>query len=525
MKSQSTLLAYSLYGVCASLLLTACMVGPDYKEPQKPVAQHWIKNDGSVRENIAKNSHWWRVFNDPNLTHLITQGYHNNLSVQGAGVHVLQLRAQLAQSVGQLYPQQQAMTGNYSYYRTGGSSLQNVLPNVFYAALVGFSANWEIDFWGKYRRAIQSNDATFLSSLAAYDNALVTLTSDIATVYINIRTLQLLIYITQQNIQLQKTSLQLATSRYTAGQVSLQDVEQAKTELAETESTLPSQITQLQQQKDALAVLLGLPPDQVNPLILKQYGIPKAPTKVAVGIPKETLEKRPDVHQARLDAIAQSEAIGAAKANLYPAFSLVGTFTMASNTINNSAIVDMFNWSNRNITAGPGLNWPILNYGQITNSVRAQDAVFQQAVLNYVNVVLKAQQEVQDNITRYTEAKKAEHLLSKANQSAVLTTKLTIIRYREGEVDYTNVLYAEQQQLRVQTEWVQAQGEIPLALVALYRALGGGWQIRNGDDMVPKQIKDTMAARTNWGVLLEQKNHEPPKTMLQEIEQLYLPSW
>ena len=525
MKRTHILLSPCFYSAGLCLLLSSCMVGPDYKEPPKTIAQHWVKKDSSVRESIAQNTHWWTVFHDPNLSSLINQGYHNNLSLQGAGVRVLQVRAQLAQSVGQLYPQQQALYGNYNYYRMGGGYLQSVLPPTFYAALLGFSANWEIDFWGKYRRAIQSNDATFLASLAAYDHALVTLTSDIASVYVNIRTLQTLILVTEQNIQLQKASLKLANSRYRAGQVSLQDVEQAKTELAETEATLPSQITQLQQQKDALAVLLALSPDQVDKFILKKYGIPKSPLKVAVGIPKETLEKRPDIHQARLEAIAQSEAIGATKANLFPSLSLVGTFSLASNTINGSTINEMFNLSNLDITAGPALNWPILNYGQITNAVRVQDAAFQQALLSYLNVVLKAQQEVQDNITRFVEAKKAEALLLKANHSAIQSTKLTLIRYREGEVDYTSVLYAEQQQLRVQTEWVQAQGEVPLALIALYRALGGGWQIRGENDMVPKAIKDDMAKRTNWGNLLEQKNHEPPKTMAQEIEQLYLPSW
>lgn len=514
-----------LYGLLASLCLTSCMVGPDYKEPQKPIANHWVNKDASVKERRVENALWWTVFRDSNLTQLIDKGYHNNVSLQSAGVHILQMRAQLAQSVGSLYPQQQSVYGNYNYYRMGGSYLQNVLPPTFYAALLGFSANWEIDFWGKYRRAIQSNDATFLASLAAYDHALVTLTADIATAYINIRTLQSLIQVTQQNIQLQTTSLKLATSRYNAGQVSLQDVEQAKTELAETQATLPTQITQLQQQKDALAVLLGLPPDQVDQFIFKRHGIPKAPLKVAVGIPKNTLDKRPDIHQARLEAIAQSEAIGATKASLYPSLSLVGTFSLASNTINNSSISDMFNLSNLDITAGPALNWPVLNYGQITNAVRTQDAVFQQALLSYLNVVLKAQQEVQDNITRYVEAKKSEQLLYKANHSALLSTKLTLIRYREGEVDYTSVLYAEQQQLRVQTSFVEAQGEVPLALVALYRALGGGWQIRKGNDIVSEQTKETMAARTNWGVLLKQDHHEPPATMAQEIEQLYLPTW
>lgn len=185
----------------------------------------------------------------------------------------------------------------------------------------------------------------------------------------------------------------------------------------------------------------------------------------------------------------------------------------------------MFNWSNRSITAGPTLTWPILNYGQITNAVRAQDAVFQQALLNYINLVLKAQQEVQNGITAYIEAKKAERALTKANNAAIKTLKLAIVRYINGEVDFTPVLNAEQQQLSVQTALVNAQANIPLALVSLYRALGGGWEIRGANDVVPPLIKAEMAARTNWGTLLKQQNHEPPQTKKERFKQLYLPKW
>ena len=320
-------------------------------------------------------------------------------------------------------------------------------------------------------------------------------------------------------------SLKLTQSRYRAGQISLMDVEQATTELNETEATLPALISQLQSQKDALAVLLGITPDKVDSLLSKKQGIPVAPKTVAVGIPIDTLEKRPDIYQAREEAIAQSASIGAVKANLYPAFSLSGTFSFASNNINGSSVGDLFSWSNRTITAGPGLNWPIFNYGQITNAVRTQDAAFQQALLKYLNLVLKAQQEVQDNITRFFESKKSEQFLTTAARSATKATQLSIIRYREGETDYTSVLYAEQQQLRVQTSQVRSQGDVPLALVALYRALGGGWQIRQGHDILPQPIKAEMAARTNWGKLLTQQAHQPPVNKKQKIKQLYLPSW
>ena len=501
------------------------MVGPNYKEPKQSIDKHWQTQHSSVKEKSPKDAKWWEVFHDSNLTTLIHEGYHNNLSLQSMGVRVLQARAQLAQSVGSLYPQQQYLVGNFSYYQIGGNYLQSVLPQSFDTALLGFSANWEIDFWGKYRRAIQSNDASFLATFAAYDNALVTLTADIATTYINIRTDEALIHVTEENIQLQKMSLKIAQSRYNAGQISLQDVEQAETELNETQSTLPTLMSNLQIQKDVLAVLLGTTPQNINTKLHKKHGIPKALLNVAVGIPKETLGRRPDIHQARLEAIAQSAAIGAMKANLFPAFSLTGSFAFASNNILGSSLGDIFQWSNRNVTAGPAVNWPLLNYGQITNQVRAQDASFQQALLKYINIVLKAQQEVQDNITRYLEAIKSENYLVKATHSAMKSTKISLIRYKEGETDYTTVLQVEQQQLRVQTSLVKAQGEVPLALVALYRALGGGWQIRKCNDIVPTQIKKDMAARTNWGVLLKQKNHVPPETDWNRIKQLYLPSW
>lgn len=507
------------------LLLVACMVGPNYHEPRKPIASHWAKTDKTVKETPFRDATWWDVFHDPNLTALIKQGYCNNISLQSTGVRVLQARAQLAQSVGELYPQQQAVIGNYNYNRIGGSSLQGLLPPTFDSAMLGFTANWEIDFWGKYRRAIQSNDASFLASLAAYDNALVTLTSDIATAYISIRMDQALIKTTKENIKVQEMALKIARSRFNAGQTSLLDVEQAQTELAETQAKLPQLATHLQLQKDTLGVLLGTVPNNVDQLIQSKHGIPNAPRKIAIGIPRETLARRPDIHQARLEAIAQSESIGAIKANLFPSFSLAGTFVFAANTINQSSLSDIFNWSNLNVVTGPGVNWPILNYGQITNSVRAQDAAFQQALLNYMNLVLKAQQEVQDNITRYIEAKKTQAYLEVANRSAIKSLKLAIIRYKEGENDFTTVLDAEQQQLRVQTSLIKAQGEVPEALVALYRALGGGWQIRNGNDIVPEHMKMNMAKRTNWGNLLIQKNHQPPNTDWEQFKQLYLPNW
>ncbi|WP_133131244.1 efflux transporter outer membrane subunit [Legionella yabuuchiae] len=512
------------------LFLTACMVGPNYREPRTPIAKQWGNHDKSVKEIKNKprleEASWWKVFHDPTLTKLINLGYHNNLSLQSAAMRVLQARAQLAQSVGELYPQQQALMGNLTYNRIGGGSLETLLPSNFWTDTAGASASWEIDFWGKYRRAILANDAAFLSSFAAYDNALVSLTSDIATTYVNIRMNEELIQITKKNIRVQAEGLKLAKARYKAGETSLLDVEQAQAELSQTQSRLPNYVSELQQNKDLLAVLIGTTPDRVDACLGNETsGIPKPPLSVAVGIPKETLAKRPDIYQARLEAIAQSESIGAIKANLFPSISLTGTFAFSANTIGGNSLSELFNWSNRTVTAGPGFNWPILNYGQITNAVRAQDAVFQESLFNYLNLVLKAQQEVQDNITKFSESNKTQKFLVTANRAAIKSTKLAMVRYKEGESDFTTVLDAERQQLSVETSLAVAQGDTPKALIALYRSLGGGWQIRKCHDIVPERVKAVMSARTNWGNLLLAQNHQPPLTNTKQLQDLYLPNW
>ncbi|KTD78762.1 efflux transporter outer membrane subunit [Legionella waltersii] len=516
-----------LFILLACFILSSCMVGPNYKEPPKDIEEHWLKTKPPVKQTQVQNANWWNAFHDPILTKLILLGYQHNLTLQSTGVSVLQARAQLAQAVGDLYPQQQLMTGAYTFIRPGGSQAQGLLPNDYLSSNIGFNASWELDFWGKYRRAIQSNNALFLASVAAYDSALVTLTADIATTFIQIRTAEELIKVTRQNIAVQTMSLKIANARYTSGETSLLDVQQAKTQLAQTQSTLPGYVSNLQTQKDALAVLLGTTPDKIDALIRdKKYrGIPRVSSVVSVGIPKEVIARRPDVYQSRMQAIAQLNAIGAVKAQLYPSLSLTGEFLFASNSIGTSSISDMFDWSNRAITAGPSLAWSLLNYGQITNAVRVQDATFQQALLSYLNLVLKVQQEVQDNITQYLESRNAAAALARANNSAIKGTNLSLIRYKEGEAIYTTVLNSEQQQLSVQVSLVNARANVAQSLVSLYRSLGGGWQIRGNNDVVPDSIKAEMAARTNWGSLLKQQNHLPPVTNKQKIKQQYLPAW
>ncbi len=515
-----------IISIVSLLLLTSCfMVGPDYIEPTKRVAQHWVEPGKTVHETPIHNAYWWKVFHDPTLSCLINLGYRNSYNLQIAATRVLKARALLAQSVGSLYPQKQNFLSNLTYQRIGGQEFQFVLPPSFTTALLGMSANWELDFWGKYRRKILSDDAGFLSSYAAYDSALVSLTADIASTYISIRTDEELIKVIEKNIKIQETSYNIAKTRYEEGETNQLDLQFAKTELYKTKASLPRVRADLQRSKDKLGVLLGETPDKVNNLIAKSYGIPKAPTEVAVGIPMESINYRPDVYESRLKAIAQLEGIGAVKATLFPAFSLSGTFGFSSNDINNSSLSELFNWANRMAFVGPSVLWPILNYGQLTNMVRQQDAAFQEALLSYLQVVLTAQQEIQDNITGFIQSKKAVSEYKVASQASTKATGISIIRYKEGETDFTSVIIAQNIQLNVQKALTEAEGDVPNALVMLYRSLGGGWQIRGCNDIVANEIKQEMARRTYWGNLLKQKNHIPPRTKRDRLAELYLPNW
>jgi NodT family efflux transporter outer membrane factor (OMF) lipoprotein len=529
--------------VVLQALLCSCMVGPNYSTPRSDVESQWVGSMGvgsttvSGKPQSASDALWWKSFHDPVLNRLIEMAYQNNPTLQMAGVKILRARAELNESIGNLFPQQQGISGGRSYYYlppqgNGGNSLSQfqpgtplgqalsqalgsnlnsggsqIGPNLFFNQLL-FSSSWEIDFWGKYRRQIQSDKADFLSSVAAYDNALVSLIGDVANSYVNIRTTQDQIRVNQENVTVQKQTLDIAETRFQAGQTSELDVDQAKTELAQTEAKIPGLENTLQQSKNGLAVQLGIPPNAVEPL-LKSGTLPKPPEKIIAGIPLDLLRRRPDVRQAGLEAASQSAKIGVQIANLLPAFSLSGTFGYSSDNIGNNSLANIFNWQNSILQSAGSFTMPIFNYGRLINKVRVQDANFQAAVLNYQNTVLTAQKDVENGLSGFLYSKQSVLFLSSAVTSAKATTDLAIERYKSGQTDYTTVLNAEQQQLSVENSLAGTEGDVMLGLVQVYRSLGGGWQIRNGGDVISDTVKRNMQKTTPWGRLLRPPDHLP----------------
>jgi NodT family efflux transporter outer membrane factor (OMF) lipoprotein len=503
-----------LVGLAAGLavLVMGCvMVGPDYVRPPVQVEQTWIDTaDKRVHTAPADYKDWWQAFKDPALNQLIDSAYRENLTLRIAGVRVLAARAQLGIVTGQLYPQTQQATGSLQKERISPGGVVTGSPETsssfgglsLLSAQVGLTASWELDFWGKFRRAIQSADASLQATMADYDNVLVSLTADVANSYILMRTLEKRLAIANENVRIQTESLQIAEARFSGGTTSERDVEQAKTILANTQATIPTLESQVRQTKNALCVLLGLPPRELANLLKGKAIIPAPPPQVAVGIPGDLMRRRPDIRAAEFRAAAQCDQIGVSKAQLFPAFSLTGTFGPQATDVGRASLSDMFNWRNRAGSMGPTVQWNILNYGQITNDVRFQDARFQELLIAYQNSVLKAQQEVEDNLVAFLKAQERARFLSDSTTAAMRSLELAVLQYREGITDFTTVLTAQQALLSEQDSLAATLGDISRNLVGVYRALGGGWEIREGQDFVPAEVKETMARRTNWGRLL-----------------------
>lgn len=495
------------------LLLAGCEVGPDYARPGLEVSPHWLEvSDPRLKARAGDPRLWWKNFKDPILDRLVLRAYRQNLPLRAAGVRVLEARAQLGIAVGELYPQLQQAFGAVQYNRLSERAVQGAFSRIFNytQAQLGLSASWELDFWGRFRRAVESADDALLASIADYDSTLVSLTADVANNYVLIRTAELRLDIARRNVDTQRESLRIANARFEGGTTSRRDVEQARTVLASTESMIPALEIILRQSSNALSVLMGMPPADLSRLLAGSLGIPVAPPYVAAGIPADLLRRRPDVRFAEFQAASQSARIGVAKADLYPAFSLTGQIGILAADVGRASLSDMFDWRSRFGSIGPTVRWNILNYGQITNRVRVEDARFQELLIQFQNTVLTAQREVEDNLIAFLKLEDRAGSLAESTRAAARSLDLAVLQYRQGITDFTTVLTAQQALLTEQDTLANTLGDIARSLVGVYRALGGGWEIREGNDLVPESVKKAMADRTDWGRILSPAFYLPP---------------
>jgi len=494
------------------LVLYACApVGPAFVQPEADAGNEWHT---AAREEFQFESQdlveWWQVFDDPVLTNLVELARQENNNIRIAGLRVIEARAILGIATGNRYPQSQALFGDATALQLSDSNANTAAgPDLQYTQFnLGASASWEIDFWGRFRRGIEAADANLLASIASYDDTLILLAAQVADTYTLMRTNEEQLRIARENLVLQKRSYDIVDVLYRYGASNELDVQQAETLLLSTEATIPGLEIAIAQTRNALAVLLGLPPGNMHALLAGKPVVPPVPDEILVGFPADMLRQRPDIRRAELLAMAQNAQVGVATANLYPSFSISGSLGLAAagntNTTGTgeSGIGELFSSDSITYAIGPSFVWPFLNYGRIKNNIRVEDARLQQALIQYQETVIQAAREVEDSMVAYSGSQAQDEILQKAVISARRSTELSMLRYKEGFADYQRVLDSQQRLFNQQQRYISNKGTAIRSLISLYRALGGGWQTHSGT-FVDEASRLQMEERVDWDDTLE----------------------
>ncbi len=465
-------------------------VGPNYCPPPSAVAPAWIDaSDKRVRSETDDLSQWWKVFNDPVLDDLICHSYRQNLTLREAGFRVLQARAEYGVAVGEIFPQSQTISGSYnrsatsiagllggslgSFFPTGGT-----LPTIqryFNQNTVNFGMAWELDFWGRFRRSIEAAGAELDASVDNYDDVLVTLLGDVAANYVQFRVLEQQVELLKKNAEFQRDTLKNVQDRADVGAKGWEiDLPQAKTTLRQTLAQIPPTEARMRVRTNRLCVLLGIPPEELQMRLAKAM-IPDAPKEVAAGIPAELLRRRPDVRRAERLAAAESARIGVAQSQFYPHISINGSFGWQAPKIQQLFTKPAFQGN-----FGPSLGWDVLNYGRVYNKVRFQSARFEEVVTAYQNKVLTAAEEVENGLVAFVKSQEQVQELTESVREAKTARDVGAKQYKAGvkDMDFNRLAVLELNLVQQQNLLAQARGDVALGLIQVYRALGGGWQIR-----------------------------------------------
>ncbi|UCF90771.1 MAG: efflux transporter outer membrane subunit [Desulfobacterales bacterium] len=454
--------------------LSSCMVGPNYQPPRTQVPADWACVP-AIPATLAEKAlaRWWTLFKDPTLGSLVERAVQSNLDLKLAEARIRQARSATEIALSAIGPTVDA-NGTFRRNRSAGSSgVDNshrttaVIVNDYQA---GFDAGWELDIFGGVRRGIEAADADLQARVEARRDVLVTLTAEVARTYIDLRALQQRISIARKNLAAQTHTAELTRRRFQAGFVSALDVANADAQIATTAAQIPLLEASAQQSIYSLSFLLGLEPAALNQELSAASTIPPAPPATPLGLPSDLLRRRPDIRRAEAEIHAATARIGVAAADLFPRFTISGSVGVRA-----SDFGSWFDWARRFWSFGPSASWNVFASGAIRANIEAQQALQAQSLITYRQAVLTALQEVENALI--ASAKEADHRKALveavgANRKAVaLATRL----YTEGQVDFLNVLNSQKSLYASEDALVQSTGSVSIQLVALYKALGGGW--------------------------------------------------
>jgi len=461
-----------LPAVVIGLILSGCAaVGPDYTkvEPDAPIKWHSELAGGLTSDQLAPETlaRWWSTLNDAGLKSLMERAVKGNLNLKNARARIREARALRGVSRADLFP---TLGAGGSATRSRSSENSNTGKETkLYSA--GFDAGWELDIFGGTRRAIEAAQADLEVTQEDLHDVLVSLLAEVALNYVEVRTYQARLAVTEANIRSQEETFELNRSRYQAGIIDNLAVQQSLYNLENTRSQIPTLQTGLEAAKNRLAVLLGKKPGEVHQELAEKKPIPMLPVTVAVGVPAETLRNRPDIRRAERNLAAQTARIGVAVADLYPKFRLMGTIGLESISTGNFLESASRTWS-----IGPDISWSIFHGGAIRQNIKVRSALQEQALIQYESAVLKAQEEVENILIAYAKEQYRRESLARATDAAKRAVLLARDQYQAGLVDFSNVLIAQRSLLSFQDELAQSEGAIISNLVRLYKALGGGWK-------------------------------------------------
>ena len=461
------------------LALAGCAVGPAYRVPQETVPAAWtgivppappstalVARLSVPTGGPAAASNWWATFRDPRLDSLIARAAGANLDLKQAESRVRQARAQRAVAAGGFWPTLDA-NGEYRWNRPAGAG--SAPANLYQA---GLDATWELDVFGGARRGVEAADADIAASVEDRRDVMVTLASEVALNYISLRGAQRQIAIAKDNLVAQEHTADLTRKRFRGGFNSKLDVANAEADAATTRSQIPVLESAARQTIYALGVLLAREPSALVEELDAPAPIPLTPPEVPVGLPSDLLRRRPDIRRAEAQLHGATARIGVATADLFPKFSLTGA--LGASGARPSSLV---NWDNRFYSIGPTVTWALLDGGRIRANIQVQNELEKQALLNYRKAVLTALSDVESALVAYVREQQHRQALVEAvaaNREAVsLATEL----FTEGQTDFLSVLIPQRSLLAAQDGLVQSDRTVAADLVAVYKALGGGWDV------------------------------------------------
>ncbi len=516
--------------ILSVLGLSACTtLGPDYVHPeQTALPSDWSleKAAQDTQQSEQKLQQWWQQFNDPTLNQLVEMASQQNLDLEAAGLRIVQARSLLGISTGLQYPQVQTVSGNLARAYVNDQGVNN--------AALSFDAGWEMDIWGKYARGIESAEAGYYASIASYHDIMVTITSEVARNYINYRTFQERILLSRRNIEIQERVVNITQVQFDSGNVTELDVQQAKNQLFNTKAAQPSLEIAMKQSRTALALLLGVLPEDVEKLLqsdgfaqrmadyenqFKSSGrkpalsgndersiVPRPPL-LDKKVDANLVMRRPDLQVSEMQARAQSAQIGVAETALYPSFSLFGSIGIDSTVPDGSS----FSFSDSlTMVVGPTFSWNIFQYGRVKNNIRFEDAKFQEALTNYNKKVLQAVNEVTNALEAYDLYLEQKSLRLQSVNSSIRAFNISMTQYENGQISFERLLNSVEKMTRAEDSYATIKGNVANQVVALYKALGGGWEAQTGKPFLSETVAKQMQDRSDWDGLLDEEERVLP---------------